>query len=36
MNDTLDFTVQNDSVADVDLLKDGTHQKIADRLFDLM
>ncbi|MBR6123169.1 hypothetical protein IKQ19_06180 [Candidatus Saccharibacteria bacterium] len=36
MNDTLDFTVQNDSVADVDLLKDGTHQKIADRLFDLI
>lgn len=36
MNDTFDFTVQDDSAADVDLLKDGTHQKIADRLFDLI
>lgn len=36
MNDKFDFTVQNDSAANVDLLKDGTHQKIADRLFDLI
>ena len=32
----MDFTVMDDSAADEDWLKDGTHQKIADRLFDLI
>lgn len=36
MNNVLDFTVQDDTASDVDMLKDGTHQKIADRLFDLI
>lgn len=33
---TFDFKVQDDSASDSDLLKDGTHQRIADRLFDLI
>ncbi len=36
MDESLDFTVMDDSAADEDWLKDGTHQKIADRLFDLI
>lgn len=33
---TFDFNVMDDSASDSDLLKDGTHQKIANRLFDLI
>lgn len=33
---TFDFMVQDDSASDSDLLKDGTHQRIADRLFELI
>ena len=33
---TFDFKVQDDSASDHDWLKDGTHQRIADRLFDLI
>lgn len=36
MDESLEFTVMDDSAADEDWLKDGTHQKIADRLFDLI
>ena len=36
MSNSFDFILQDDSAADVDLLKGGTHQKIADRLFDLI
>jgi len=32
----LDFIVMNDSVAEKDWLKDGTHSWIADKLFDLI
>lgn len=33
---TFDFNVMDDSASDSDLLKEGTHQRIADRLFDLI
>lgn len=36
MNESFDFKVMDDSASDSDLLKDGTHQRIADRLFDLI
>lgn len=36
MSESFDFNVMDDSASDSDLLKDGTHQKIADRLFDLI
>lgn len=36
MSESFDFTVLDDSASDSDLLKDGTHQRIADRLFDLI
>lgn len=36
MSESFDFKVMDDSASDSDLLKDGTHQRIADRLFDLI
>lgn len=36
MRESFDFRVMDDSASDCDLLKDGTHQRIADRLFDLI
>lgn len=36
MSESFDFNVMDDSASDRDLLKDGTHQRIADRLFDLI
>ena len=36
MDESLDFKIMDDSAADEDWLKDGTHQKIADRLFDFI
>ena len=36
MSESFDFRVMDDSASDSDLLKDGTHQRIADRLFDLI
>lgn len=36
MSGSFDFKVMEDSASDCDLLRDGTHQRIADRLFDLI
>ena len=36
MSESFDFRVMDDSASDNDLLKDGTHQRIADRLFELI
>lgn len=36
MSESFDFRVMDDSASDSDLLKDGTHQRIADRLFELI
>lgn len=36
MSESINFKVMDDSAADSDMLKDGTHQRIADRLYDLI